>query len=93
LSWPLAHLKNRVQYGVKEELTELTQLKGVGRVRARNLFEKGYKNFADLKKAGLDELAEIDKIGKNLAKEILEQLSKPGKNFPDSNLSRLLKNN
>lgn len=93
LTWPLAHLKNRVHYGVKEELTELTQLKGVGRVRARNLFEKGYKNFADLKKADLDELSEIDKIGKTLAQEILLQLSKPGRDFPDSGLSRLLKNN
>ncbi len=95
LSWPLLHLKNRVSYGVKEELTQLTQLKGVGRVRARNLFEKGYKNFADLKKAGVEEISEVDKIGKTLAKEILAQLSKPDPktNIPDGHLTRLLKNN
>lgn len=94
LGWPLLHLKNRVTYGVKEELTQLTQLKGVGRVRARNLFEKGYKNFTDLKKAGLEELSEIDKIGKTLAKEILAQLSKPTAkdNFSDGNLNKLLRN-
>lgn len=95
LTWPLAHLKNRVQYGVKEELTELTQLKGVGRVRARNLFDKGFKNFTDLKNAGIDELSEIDKIGKNLAKEILQQLAKPStkSHFTEGHLARLLRNN
>lgn len=95
LGWPLVHLKNRVAYGIKEELTQLTQLKGIGRVRARSLFEKGYKNFEDLKNAGLEELSEVDKIGKTLAKEILKQLSKPSTktNIPDGNLTRLLKNN
>ncbi len=94
LGWPLIHLKNRVTYGVKEELTQLTQLKGVGRVRARNLFEKGYKNFSDLKKAGIEEISEVDKIGQTLAKEILTQLSKPvlKDNFSDGNLNKLLKN-
>jgi helicase len=94
LTWPLAHLKNRVKYGIKEELTELTQIKGVGRIRARILFDKGYKNFKDLKNTPLDDLTQIDKIGKTLAKEILEQLSKPNnESMPsDSNLSRLLKN-
>ena len=93
LTWPLAHLKNRVQYGVKEELTELTQLKGVGRVRARHLFEKGFKTFKDLKSADLDTLADVDKIGKTLAKEILQQLSKSSTNeISDGNLSRLLRN-
>ncbi len=92
LTWPLAHLKNRVQYGVKEELTELTQLKGIGRVRARKLFDKGYKNFNDLKNANLEELSEIDKIGHTLAQEISEQLAKPEKISAGSRLSRLLRN-
>lgn len=94
LTWPLAHLKNRVKYGIKEELIELTQIKGIGRIRARILFDKGYKNFKDLKITPLDDLAQIDKIGKTLAKEILKQLSKPTfENInSDGNLSRLLKN-
>ncbi len=94
LTWPLAHLKNRVKYGIKEELTELTQLKGVGRIRARILFDKGYKNFKDLKNTPLDDLAQIDKIGKTLAKEILKQLSKPQEtNSFTGTLAQLLRNN
>lgn len=94
LTWPIAKLKNRVQYGVKDELTELTQLKGIGRVRARNLFEKGFKTFSDLQKADPDDIAEVDKIGKALTKDILQQLTKAtaAKPGPDGGLNQLLKN-
>jgi helicase len=64
-----------VQYGIKEELVELTKLKGVGRVRARNLFKHDIKNLDDLKHAGMEKIAAIPQIGKTVAKSILEQLS------------------
>lgn len=94
LTWPLAHLKNRVRYGVKEELTELTQLAGIGRVRARNLFEKGFKTLRDLKEADPDDIAQVDKIGKTLTKELLIQLSKhtAASAGANGNLNQLLKN-
>jgi len=74
LTMLLADLETRVRYGIKEELLELTRLKGVGRIRARNLFHKGYKNLAALKKVSTDDLAEVPQIGKQLAKEILDQV-------------------
>jgi len=74
----LSQLERRIQYGIKEELLELTSLKGVGRIRARNLFHKGYKNLASLKNLSVDTLAAVPQIGKALAKEILDQvLGKP----------------
>src|SRR5439155_1719193 len=39
----LTRLTTRVQYGVKEELLELISLKGVGRVRGRALFQRGFR--------------------------------------------------
>jgi len=70
-------LKQRVGYGIKEELLELAQLKGIGRVRARHLYQKGYKNLNDLKYVSMDELSKVPQIGKTLARDILQQLKNP----------------
>lgn len=40
----------RIKYGVKEELLDLVKLYGIGRVRARKLFNAGIKNREDLVK-------------------------------------------
>ena len=77
LSHSLEDLRRRISYGIKEELLELAQLRGVGRVRARNLYNKGFRNFADLKKSSAEEISQIPQIGKALAKEIMEQVSLP----------------
>jgi helicase len=69
-------LKTRVHYGIHEELLELVLLKGVGRIRARNLFEKGFKRLTDFRLTPIDDLASVPQIGKALAKDILEQIQK-----------------
>ncbi len=71
----LAKLMARVKHGVKEELLELVSLKGVGRVRARNLYNKGFKTLEDLRKASVWEIASVPSIGLKLAKEIKVQVS------------------
>jgi helicase len=71
---PLRKLHNRVRYGVKEELLELVQLRGVGRVRARSLFRAGYRKLADLERASEQELAGVPYIGPETAKNIKRQL-------------------
>ncbi len=75
LTLDLENLKNRVRYGVKEELLELVQLKGVGRIRARQLYANGFKRQSDLKYATLEELSKIHQIGRTLAQDILLQVS------------------
>jgi len=72
----LAMLRKRISYGIKEELVELTQIRGIGRVRARKLYGGGVKTIEDLKKIPLERLAEIDKIGQTVADNIKSQLSK-----------------
>lgn len=70
----LGVLSKRLEHGVKEELLELVSLKGVGRVRARNLYNYGYKSLVDLLKASVEDLARVPGIGLTIAKSIKAQL-------------------
>ena len=72
----LDKLHTRIYLGGKEELIKLADINGVGRVRARMLYKNGYKNKAALKKAPVEKLAEIDKIGMTIAKSIKSQVEK-----------------
>ena len=73
----LQRLILRVEHGCKEELLPIVQLKGVGRVRARMLYNAGYKTLEDLKKATPEELLKVPTIGVQVVKRIKEQLGKP----------------
>jgi len=73
----LTRLTTRVQYGVKEELLELISLRGVGRVRGRALFQRGFKTLRDLQKADPNDLSRIPTIGSSLAVKIKEQVGVP----------------
>jgi len=64
----------RVQYGCKKELLNLVSLKGIGRVRARNMFKEGFKTVGDLRGIPLQRLAQIKTIGEGVAKNIKKQL-------------------
>lgn len=75
---PLRKLRERVRYGVKEELLELVQLRGVGRVRARSLFKAGYRRLADIKQADEKGLARVPYIGTEIARNIKRQVEEGG---------------
>lgn len=68
----LKQLRVRMAYGVKEELLELVKLKGIGRVRARALFNAGIKTIADVKKVKIETLEKILK-SKALAEALKRQ--------------------
>jgi helicase len=74
LAFETEGLRMRVKYGVKPELTELTRLEGIGRVRARSLFNAGYTNMEKLSEAPVERLANIPKIGHSVALQIKNQL-------------------
>jgi len=70
----LTKLMARMKYGVKEELLDLVALKGVGRVRARSLFKKGFTSLESLKEAEVRDIAKIIGIGELLAQRIKSQV-------------------
>ena len=72
-------LMTRVRYGVKEELIELVSFRGVGRSRARVLFDKGIRTRSDVAAISEEELAAIPRIGPALAAKMKEQAG--GKTF------------
>ena len=67
-------LRRRISYGIREELLELVKIKGIGRIRARQLYKNRIKNLDDLASVPVKKLAEIDKIGSTLADKIKSQL-------------------
>jgi helicase len=70
----LTDLGMRVRYGCKKEVLNLISLKGIGRMRARQLFKAGYKTMGDLRKVPIERLAEVKTIGPRIAMRIKNQL-------------------
>jgi helicase len=66
-------LRLRIKHGVKEELINLVSIKGIGRKRARKLWESGVRNASDLKKIPLERLKAL--IGEKTAEKIKEAVS------------------
>ena len=69
----LRNLAVRVRYGIGRELMELVSLKGVGRARARILYDRGIRDLKDVAKKDVNELGSIPGIGQALARKIKEQ--------------------
>ena len=63
-------LSERIRHGVKPELLQLCSIEGVGRVRARMLYNSGLRTVEDVAKAPLEKLMEIPRIGRDLAYKI-----------------------
>ena len=70
----LAKLTVRIEKGVKPELLPLTALEGIGRARARVLYNSGFRTVEDLKRAPLPRLIGLPLIGSRLAQKIKEQV-------------------
>ena len=71
-------LRVRMRYGVKEELMPLVALEGVGRVRARALYNAGFVDVAMIAKASQSKLAAVSKIGPTMAEKLKAQLVRRG---------------
>lgn len=70
----LSDLILRVQYGSKKELLNLVSLKGIGRIRARAIYNEGFKSINELRGIPINRLAQIKTIGEGVAKSIKKQL-------------------
>ncbi|MGC8678951.1 MAG: DEAD/DEAH box helicase, partial [Fervidicoccaceae archaeon] len=67
----LDELAVRVEKGVKRELVELASIPNIGRVRARRLYNAGFRTIDDIAKAGEERLKRVEGIGDALAKGIM----------------------
>ncbi len=68
----LLHLNIRIKEGIKDDLIDLIKIKKVGRVRARRLYQNGFKTVDDIAKASPESIEKIFGFSKNLAMEIIE---------------------
>jgi helicase len=66
-------LRRRVISGVKEELVELVRLRGIGRARARSLYDSGFRDLRAIREAPAERLAQVERIGPVLAKRMKEE--------------------
>ncbi len=65
-------LRKRLKYGVKDELLKLVELRGIGRVRGRKLFNAGIQSVSDVKKADFPTLSKW--LGHAVALQLKQQL-------------------
>ena len=69
-------LRTRVKHGIKQELLELIKLEGIGRVRARILYNAGYTSLKRLKEAKRKDLEKLPNIGPKIAEQIISQVKR-----------------
>lgn len=87
----LDDLTDRIKYGVKEDLLNLTEMDQVGRVRARSLYKAGYEKVRDVREAPPEDLAELPGIGDKIA-ELLSDKEPSSKKKESENLNDHEKN-
>ena len=73
---PVREAKKRVEYGVREELLALAGVRGIGRKRARRLYEAGIETRADLREADKSVMLRALRGRKKTAEKILENVGR-----------------
>jgi len=68
----LNKLMLRIKHGVREDLLTLVMLKGIGRARARKLYNSNIRTVSELKKVDIKDLSRI--LGEKVAEKVREQL-------------------
>ncbi|NPA47488.1 MAG: DEAD/DEAH box helicase [Thermococci archaeon] len=72
----LRALHIRLKKGVREELLDLVQLPGIGRKRARALYNAGFRSLEDVASASVADLLKVEGIGLKIAEDIRKVASK-----------------
>jgi len=73
---PVREAKKRVEYGVRDELLTLAGVRGVGRKRARRLYEAGIETRADLREADKSVVLRALRGRRKTAESILENVGR-----------------
>lgn len=69
-----SELEKRVHFGAGPELVELLDIKGIGRVRARKLYNAGFQSKATLMEAAPETVAAV--VGPKIAERIFRQFGR-----------------
>ncbi len=72
LTAPIEEMELRMKHGIKKELLPLIRLHGIGRVRARRLFNNNLGSIEALRAAGPEKVGRV--LGQGIAARIFEQL-------------------
>ena len=84
-SGQLFHLNIRIKEGIKEDIIKLIEIPGVGRVRARRLFDNGYTTIEKLASAKMEDIGNIFGFSNKLALEIIQYADKITKQYYKGN--------
>jgi len=71
----LKDFETRLRSGIKEELLPLVKIKGIGRKRARLLFNGGFKTIEDIKKASDSRIMTISGFSSKLIANMRQSIS------------------
>ncbi|PIN99635.1 hypothetical protein COT72_05140 [archaeon CG10_big_fil_rev_8_21_14_0_10_43_11] len=70
---PIQHVRIRITYGIKVQLLPLVQYAGIGRVRARTLYDAGIRTAVQIKSVPLPDLERL--LGPKIATKLKLQVS------------------
>ncbi|MFO7990919.1 MAG: DEAD/DEAH box helicase [Thermoplasmata archaeon] len=71
-------INKRMKHGIKKELIPLTDIENVGRVRARILYDAGYKTAREVANASKEDLKALPGIGKKISSEVTDEEEEDG---------------
>ncbi len=69
-------IEKRIHYGARRELMELVGIRGIGRVRARKLYDSGIRSVEDIRKADPVFLGGL--LGTKTSEKLLSEIGRPG---------------
>nr|WP_321498914.1 ATP-dependent DNA helicase [uncultured Methanolobus sp.] len=72
ISSHVALLEKRIHYGASSDLIELVSIRGIGRVRARKLYDSGLRTVQAIKSSDIGAVSEL--IGPKTARKLFEEL-------------------
>lgn len=78
----IEEVHRRIVYGIKPDLLELVKLRGIGRIRARAMHDRGLTTIEHLRHTSYDRLKQIPNIGESVARSIKIQLGQADDSMP-----------
>ena len=69
-------LGSRIKHGVPSHLVQLCQIPNIGKVRAKKLWDLGYKNVGDVAKEDVAKLKKLLNMKEDIVKQVVTDASR-----------------